>query len=92
MKLTVKELQEKSYSFLFDGQGITGTIRVGMIGNCAFSIDDLAGTVYVKRNVLTDKELNDFLELDQLLDNDGIEEMRALKFDDLSGLDIEEVD
>ena len=46
MKLTVKELQEKSYSFLFDGQGITGTIRVGMIGNCAFSIDDLSGTAF----------------------------------------------
>lgn len=90
MKLTVKELQEKAYSFIIEGRGITGSVTVGMIGNCAFSIDDLAAMAFAKRNVMTDQELNDFLELDEI-DYSYVEERDALTFTDLSNLDIEEI-
>ena len=91
MNLTIKELQEKSYSFIFDRRGISGEIRVGMIGDAAFSIDDLAATCMVKRGIKSDEELMEFLDIDSLLENDGIEERSALTFNDLSGLDIEEI-
>lgn len=88
MELTIKELQENSYSFIFDG---TGEIRVGMIGDAAFSIDTLAADCVVKRGIKTDKELMEFLNLDSLLDNDEVEKRSALTFEDLSNLDIEEI-
>lgn len=91
MKLTIKELQENSYSFIFDGNGISGEIRVGMIGDTAFSIDDLAAMCMAKRGIKTDEELMEFLDIDSLLDNDGVEKKPALTFEDLSGLDIEEI-
>lgn len=91
MELTIKELQENSYSFIFDGQGVSGEVRVGMIGDTAFSIDTLAATCMVKRGIKTDKELMEFLDLDSLLDNDEVEKRSALTFEDLSNLDIEEI-
>lgn len=88
MKLTIKDLQEHSYSFVYDGKGISGSIIIGMIGNSVFSIDDLAASCFCKRNVVNDDELNDFIELDDSYSY--YEKKDALKFDDLSNLDIEE--
>ena len=92
MEITIKELQEKSYSFVFNGRGCSGTIRIGMIGNSAFSIDDLGNSVFAKRNITSDEELREFVDVEHLMDNDGVEEEPALKFDDLSGYDIEEIE
>ena len=87
--VTIKDFQENSYSATVDEE----EVRFGMIGDSAYVVYLISDEGFVKRNVKTDKELQDFLNQQNLLscEDSDIDVCYPLTEEDLADYDIKEV-